>query len=77
MAESLSGVWVNGAELGTNVLRDGSGEFEERIITCSGTIASGGPQVRDPYVLGLKERVFFDVECVNAKGGCCIFKTAT
>jgi|HubBroStandDraft_4_1064222.scaffolds.fasta_scaffold1800428_2 hypothetical protein len=58
----------------TNVLRDASGEYEDQILTCAGTIVNGGPQLNGLYYVGSKQLNIGDMKCISRNGNYCSFQ---
>lgn len=74
MATNLTDLYVNKVGKGENVLKDGNGECEDNLITCSGTIVNGGPQVGGQYNVGSQQKIYYDTKCISSSNGYCSFQ---
>ena len=70
----LTNVYINVVSSGDNVLKDGSGECDQNIITCAGTVVGAGPQKDGTYVLKSSQKIYYDVTCITFKDGYGSFK---
>jgi hypothetical protein len=62
-------VYVNIVGTGQNVLKDGTGECEDKLITCAGTVVPPGPVTGKLSVVGSRTKIYYDAACVNGSNG--------
>jgi hypothetical protein len=66
---NLTEVYVNIIGTGQNVLKDGTGECEDELITCAGTVVPPGPVTGKLYVVGSKTKIYYDTTCISGSSG--------